>query len=82
MGPPLEESALKAAYDAKYADFEAPSEYNASHILVETEEEAKAIRESLMAGADFAETAIRFGSHVCTHYENYITEGFAKDFDT
>ena len=48
---------VQAAYDAKYADFEAPSEYNASHILVETEEEAKAIRESLMAGADFAETA-------------------------
>jgi fructokinase len=23
------------------------------------------------------ETAIRFGSHVCTHYENYITEEFA-----
>lgn len=25
-----------------------------------------------------AGTAIRFGSHVCTHYENYISEGFAR----
>ena len=23
-------------------------------------------------------TAIRFGSHVCTHYENYISESFAR----
>ncbi|MGX9352499.1 peptidylprolyl isomerase [Shimia sp. W99] len=56
-GLEISDAEVQAAYDAKYADFQGAEEYNASHILVETEEEANAIRESLMAGADFAETA-------------------------
>ncbi len=48
---------IQAAYDAKYAEGVDGMEYNASHILVETEEEAKAIIEELNNGADFAETA-------------------------
>ncbi len=51
------EEALQAAYEAKFAQAEPTREYNASHILVETEEEAKAIIAELEAGADFAETA-------------------------
>ncbi|TMV07145.1 peptidylprolyl isomerase [Ruegeria sediminis] len=53
----LTEEALQAAYDEKYADGFGGDEYNASHILVETEEEAKAIKADLDGGADFAETA-------------------------
>lgn len=51
------EEKLKAAYDARFANVEPGNEFNASHILVETEEEAKAIVEELAGGADFAEMA-------------------------
>ncbi len=51
------EEAIKAAYDAKYAEAEPTEEYNASHILVESEEEAKAIKAELDGGADFAQLA-------------------------
>ena len=53
----LTPEALQAAYDAQYADAAPTEEYNASHILVATEEEALAIKAELDAGADFAETA-------------------------
>ncbi|TDE37077.1 peptidylprolyl isomerase [Antarcticimicrobium sediminis] len=48
---------INAAYDAKYGASYAAKEYNASHILVETEDEAKAIRAELEGGADFADLA-------------------------
>ena len=48
---------LQAAYDAQYAGAEPVTEYNASHILVETEEAALALIDELAAGADFAELA-------------------------
>lgn len=51
------DEALQAAYDATYANAEPTKEFNASHILVETEDEAKAIVEELKGGADFAATA-------------------------
>lgn len=53
----LTDEALQAAYDVTYANADMGLEYNASHILVESEEEAQAIVEELKAGADFAETA-------------------------
>lgn len=49
--------AIQAAYDRRFADFTPSTEYNASHILVETEGEAKAIVVELQGGADFAELA-------------------------
>ncbi len=49
--------ALQAAYDARFADAKPTKEFNAAHILVETEDEAKAIRKKLEEGADFAELA-------------------------
>ena len=51
------EEKLRAAYDVRFANMDPGNEFNASHILVETEEEAKAIVEELAAGADFAEMA-------------------------
>ncbi|KNG93333.1 peptidylprolyl isomerase [Pseudaestuariivita atlantica] len=51
------DEALQAAYDARYADAPVKQEYNASHILVETEEEARELVEMLAEGADFAELA-------------------------
>ena len=51
------EEAVQAAYDARFADFTPPPEYLPSHILVETEDEAKAVLEEIRAGTDFAELA-------------------------
>ncbi len=53
----ITDEALQALYDEKYANAEPSQEYNAAHILVETEEEAKAIKDEIDAGADFAEVA-------------------------
>ncbi len=51
------DEAIQAAYDAQFAEFEGEDEFNASHILVESEDEAKAIKTQLDDGADFAELA-------------------------
>ncbi|SEF88397.1 peptidylprolyl isomerase [Jhaorihella thermophila] len=51
------EDEIRAAYDAKYGEGFGGQEYNASHILVETKEEAEAIKAELDGGADFAELA-------------------------
>ncbi len=51
------ETAIQAAYDTKYADGFGGEEFNASHILVESEDQAKAIKAELDNGADFAATA-------------------------
>ncbi|MEN0001840.1 MAG: peptidylprolyl isomerase [Pseudomonadota bacterium] len=48
---------VRARYDAEIASRPAENEINARHILVETEEEARAVIEELDAGADFATLA-------------------------
>ncbi len=48
---------LQSLYEEKYASVEPEKEFNASHILVETEEEALALVTELEGGADFAELA-------------------------
>ena len=50
------EAAIEDAYQEAYSDG-ATTEWNASHILVETEEEAAEVKAELEAGADFAELA-------------------------
>ena len=57
MADAVSEEALNALYQEEYGDSAPGSEYNASHILVETEEAAKEIVEELEAGADFAALA-------------------------
>lgn len=51
------DEALQAAYQENYAGIEPETEYNASHILVETQEEAQALIGELEGGADFATLA-------------------------
>ncbi|MBC6438518.1 MAG: peptidylprolyl isomerase [Rhodobacteraceae bacterium] len=51
---PVSEEALQAEYDRLYASAEPVREWNASHILVETEEAVAALVADLAAGADFA----------------------------
>lgn len=52
----ITEEDIRAEYEKQIADLKV-SEYNASHILVETEDEAKKIIEELKAGGNFAELA-------------------------
>ena len=51
------EEALQAAYEAATANAEPEPEFNASHILVETEEEVLALIAQLENGANFADLA-------------------------
>ena len=51
------DDALKAAYDEKYAKAEPSREYHAAHIIVPTEDEAKAIKAEIDGGKDFADEA-------------------------
>jgi len=51
------EEDLLAAYDAEYSTGDGGDEFNASHILLESEEEANVIKLELDAGADFATLA-------------------------
>ncbi|HET7680247.1 MAG TPA: peptidylprolyl isomerase [Xanthobacteraceae bacterium] len=51
------ESAMRKIYDDATKQMKPEEEVHARHILVETEEEAKAVQEELRKGADFAETA-------------------------
>lgn len=48
---------IEQAYNEQYADAKGAEEFNAAHILVETEEEAKALVTTLEGGADFGELA-------------------------
>ncbi len=51
------DTALQAAYDAKYAGAGGQTEYHAAHILVDTQEKAAALKAEIDGGADFAELA-------------------------
>lgn len=51
------EEALKSLYDQQYKQADKANEYNANHILVKTEAEAKNIIAKLDKGDDFAELA-------------------------
>lgn len=51
------DAALQTAYDAKFAANVETKEYNAAHILVKTEEEAKTLKTEIDGGADFADLA-------------------------
>lgn len=53
----ITEESLRALYDERYLGAEPEREYNAAHILVQTEEEAQALVAELDAGGDFAELA-------------------------
>ena len=51
------EEKIEELFQERYAGQEPGKEYSAAHILVETEEEAKAIKAEIDGGADFAATA-------------------------
>ena len=51
------EEMIRNAYSERFADAEPSQEWNASHLLVETEEEAQAARDRVEGGEDFADVA-------------------------
>ena len=53
----VSDAELKAYYEANKAQFATPEQIRASHILVETQEDADAIVKTLADGADFAQLA-------------------------
>lgn len=53
----VSDEAVKAAYDAEYAKAEPGKEFHAAHILVPTEDEAKALKAAIDKGEDFAALA-------------------------
>ncbi len=57
VGDEIDEAAIQKAYQTFAADTASREQVAASHILVATEEEAKAIIKEIQDGADFAETA-------------------------
>ena len=57
ISQPFSDEAIAAAYDEAYGNLPAEPEFNASHILVETVEEADTLIVALNGGADFAELA-------------------------
>ena len=61
-GTSITEEAVQEAYDAQFGGIEGSPEFNASHILVETEEEAQSLIDQLADGADFAELAAEFST--------------------
>ena len=58
----ITDDAVQAAYDAKYTNAELGFEYNASHILVDTAEEALSILEELKGGLDFVAAAMEYST--------------------
>ena len=54
----ITDEAIQAAYDEQVAGSEQGTEWNASHLLVETEEEALAAKDRVEGGEDFAEVAM------------------------
>ena len=57
LADPIAEEDLRAAYDESIAAIEPAVEYNAAHILVASEDEAKAIAARVEAGEAFADLA-------------------------
>ena len=57
MSEPVSQADVQSAYDEAAKEFKPQKEFNASHILVATEDEAKAIEAQLKDGGDFAAIA-------------------------
>ena len=57
MADAVDEAKVQAAYDEQVAEFQPAPEFNAAHILVDSEEKAKALKAEIDGGADFAEVA-------------------------
>ncbi len=57
MSAPVSADQVQAAYDEQVKAFQPQPEYDASHILVKSEDEAKKLLDDIKGGADFATVA-------------------------
>jgi peptidyl-prolyl cis-trans isomerase C len=57
IAEPLDDAQVQAAYDEMFANFQPQPEFNASHILVDSEEKANELKAQIDGGADFATLA-------------------------
>lgn len=73
------DAAVKARYDEEAKTFPEQREVRASHILVKTEEEAKAIIEQLKGGADFATLAKEKSTDTASGKQGGDLSWFTKD---
>jgi peptidyl-prolyl cis-trans isomerase C len=53
----IDDAKVQAAYDAEVKDFKPAPEFSAAHILVDSEEKAKALKAEIDGGKDFAAVA-------------------------
>jgi peptidyl-prolyl cis-trans isomerase C len=53
----VDDAKVKAAYDKQVDEFEPQPQFSAAHILVDSEEKAKALKAEIDGGKDFAEVA-------------------------
>ena len=53
----VDDAKVQAAYDAEVAAFKPAPEFSAAHILVDSEDKAKALKAEIDGGKDFAEVA-------------------------
>ena len=58
----ITDDVVQSLYNERYANAEPESEYNASHILVETKEEADSVQAMANGGKDFAELAMELST--------------------
>ena len=58
----VDDAAIQAAYDERFANAEPVQEVRAAHILVETQEQAAELKTQIEAGAEFATLAAEHGT--------------------
>jgi peptidyl-prolyl cis-trans isomerase C len=57
MSGAVDDAQIQAEYDARYASTAGQTEYNAAHILVQSEEKAAELKSAITKGGDFRELA-------------------------
>ncbi|GAQ25307.1 peptidylprolyl isomerase [Tepidanaerobacter syntrophicus] len=74
----IEESEIKSYFDENKASFDTPEQVKASHILVDTEEKAKEVKQKLQDGEDFAELAKTYSTDTSNNQQGGELGYFSK----
>ncbi|HHV83834.1 MAG TPA: foldase [Tepidanaerobacter syntrophicus] len=74
----IEESEIKSYFDENKASFDTPEQVKASHILVDTEEKAKEVKQKLQDGEDFAELAKTYSTDTSNNQQGGGLGYFSK----
>lgn len=74
----IEESEIKSYFDENKASFDTPEQVKASHILVDTEEKAKEVKQKLQDGEDFVELAKTYSTDTSNNQQGGELGYFSK----